>query len=113
MKMNFGGNVEIQDLGNHPAATVVGLGILLAGTVDATPDPKRKGFYEIRAGATVYYISESARAGIIFLLATWRIAMPPAAEIELIPQHSRGMNRPGARRTGAECISVEFALNAR
>lgn len=113
MKMNFGGNVEIQDLGNHPAATVIGLGILLAGTVDATPDLKRQGFYEVQAGATVYYICESSRSGIIFLLATWRNAAPPAAEIELIPRHSPEMNRPRARRTGAECISVDFAGSTR
>ena len=113
MKMNFGGNVEIQDLGNHSAASVIALGILLAGTVDATPDPKRKGFYEVRAGATVYYICESPRAGIVFLLAIWRVAMPPAVEMELILRHRRKMNRPGARQTGAEHVSLDFAGSAR
>lgn len=113
MKMNFGGNLEIQDLGNHPAASVIALGILLAGSVDATPDLKRKGFYEIRAGATVYYICESSRSGLIFLLAIWRIAMPPAAEIELIARRSREMNRPGSRQTGSERTAVQFAGSAR
>ena len=51
MRMNFGELIEIEDLGKHPAATVVNLGILLAGTVNATPDPKRKHFYEIEGGA--------------------------------------------------------------
>jgi hypothetical protein len=44
--MNFGEVFEIEDLGNHPTATVVRLAILLAGTVNATLDPKREYFYE-------------------------------------------------------------------
>ena len=54
MRMSFGEVLKIEDLGNHSAATVVGLGILLAGTVDVMPDPKRKGSYEIDDGRTVY-----------------------------------------------------------
>jgi hypothetical protein len=69
--MNFGDVLKIEDLGNHAAATVMSLGILLAGTVNATPDPKRKSFYEIDAGRTVYYIHVSPVTGTIFLLATW------------------------------------------
>jgi hypothetical protein len=71
MKINFGEVLKIEDLGKHSAATVIGLGILLAGTVDATPDAKRKGFYEIDRGRTVYYIYLSPSSGTIFLLATW------------------------------------------
>jgi hypothetical protein len=71
MRMNFGEVLEIEDLGNHSAATVIGLGILLARTVNATPDPKRKSFYEIDRGPTVYYIYLSPSSGTIFLLATW------------------------------------------
>jgi hypothetical protein len=44
--MNFGEVLTIEDLGNHAAAAVIGLGILLAGPVNVTPDLKRKGFYE-------------------------------------------------------------------
>jgi len=48
MCMNFGEVLKIEDLGNHSAATVVSLGILLAGPVDVTPDAKRKGLLRDR-----------------------------------------------------------------
>jgi len=71
MKMNFGPVFEIEDLGNHHPATVVQLGILLAGAVDVVADPKRKGVYEVEAGSTVYYIYVSPVSGTISLLACW------------------------------------------
>ena len=71
MRMNFGPRLEIEDLGNHRAATVISLGILLAGTVDVMPDPKRKGFYEVEGGPTVYYIYVSPSSRRISLLACW------------------------------------------
>jgi hypothetical protein len=71
MRMNFGEVLTIEDLGNHSVATVIGLGILLAGTVNVMPDTKRKHFYEFEAGHTVYYIHVSPVTGTIFLLATW------------------------------------------
>lgn len=70
MRVNFGEVLKIEDLGNHSAATVVSLAILLAGAVDVTPDPKRKGFYEIDDGRTICYICVSPATGTIFLLAT-------------------------------------------
>jgi len=79
MRMNFGEVLTIEDLGNHSAATVIELGILLAGTVNATPDLKRKGFYEVEDGSTVYYIHVSPLSGTIFFLATWKkLPAPPA-----------------------------------
>jgi len=74
MKMDFGEVIEIEDLGNHPEATVIHLGILLAGTVNATRDPKRRCFYEIEGGSTVYYIYVSPLSGRISLIASWRNA---------------------------------------
>jgi hypothetical protein len=71
MRMNFGPVLEIEDLGNHHAATVIQLGILLAGTVDVVADPKRKGVYEVAGGSMVYYIYVSPVSGIISLLACW------------------------------------------
>jgi hypothetical protein len=56
MRMNFGEVLNVQALDNHSVATVVELGILLAGSIDVTPDPKRKHFYEIEDGRTVYYV---------------------------------------------------------
>jgi len=81
MKKNFGEVFEIEDLGNHPAATIIRLGILLAGTVSATPDPKRRCFYEIEGGSTVYYVYVSPSSGKISLLASWANAMRPAPEL--------------------------------
>jgi hypothetical protein len=78
MKMNFGEVFEIEDLGNHPTVTIVRLGILLAGVVNATPDPKRKYFYEVEGGPTVYYIYVSPSSGRISLLASWANALRPA-----------------------------------
>ena len=70
MRINFGEVLKIEDLGKHSAATMVSLGLLLVGTMDVTPDPKRKGFYEIDDGRTAYYICVSPATGTIFLLAT-------------------------------------------
>jgi hypothetical protein len=77
--MNFGEVLTIEDLGSHSAATVIGLGILLAGPVNATPDMKRKGFYEVEDGSTVYYIHVSPVSGTIFFLATWKKLTAPTA----------------------------------
>jgi hypothetical protein len=80
MRMNFGEVFTIQDLGNHSAATVIGLGILLAGTVNVTPDPKRQHFYEIEDGRNVYYLYVSPVTGIIFFLANWENLAASRAE---------------------------------
>ena len=72
MRMNFGEVLDIKDLGKHSAVTVIRLGIVLAGTVNVTPDPKRKNFYEVEGGSAVYYIYVSPITGTISLIATWR-----------------------------------------
>jgi hypothetical protein len=77
VRMKFGSVVEIEDLGNHHTATVLTLGILLAGPVDVTPDPKRKGFYEVEGGATTYYIYVSPVSRTVSLLACWKNVMQP------------------------------------
>lgn len=83
MKMHFGKVVEVKDLGKHPAATAVRLGILLAGGVDVTPDPKRKNFYDVDGGSTVYYIHVSPVSGTIFLLACWKKVAWPAPRVNV------------------------------
>ena len=80
MRMNFGEALNIQDLGNHSVATVVELGILLAGSVDVTPDPKRRHFYEIEGYRAVYYVYVSPVSGTIFLVAAWENVTAPEAE---------------------------------
>jgi hypothetical protein len=71
MLMNFGHEPQIENLRQHSTEAVEKLQNLLAGAVDVTPDPKRKGFYELKAGSTVYYIDISPVTGTVFFLATW------------------------------------------
>jgi hypothetical protein len=78
--MNFGEVLVIEDLGNHSAATVISLGLLLVGTVKVTPDAKRNDFYEIEDDGAVYYIHASPVSGTIFLLATWENTVAPSAQ---------------------------------
>ena len=74
IQMNFGDAVEIRDLRNHSAGTVMRLALLLAGTVCVRPT-KRKYFYEVEGGCEVYYIYVSPVTGIIYLLAVWQNAV--------------------------------------
>ena len=74
-QLHFGEAFEIRDLGSHTAATVTTLALLLAGTVDVRPDPKRKDFYKVVDGSQVYYIHVSPVTGIIYLLAVWQSAV--------------------------------------
>jgi hypothetical protein len=83
MRMNFGEVLTIEDLGNHSAGTVIGLGILLAGTVNVTPDSKRKNSYEVEGGSTVYYVHVSPVSGTIFFLAAWEKPTAPREELHM------------------------------
>jgi len=85
MRMNFGPVFEIEDLGNHPVTTVLTLGILLAGPVEVTPDPKRKGLYEVEGGSTGYYIYVSPVSGTISLLAVWTNVVPSTLQFDIAP----------------------------
>jgi hypothetical protein len=67
----FRNDIQIEDLGNHPAATVAGLQNLLGADPHVAPDPKRSGFYEVEGRALTYYIHVSPVTGKILLLATW------------------------------------------
>jgi hypothetical protein len=83
MRMNFGEVLEIKDLGKHPAVAVIRLGILLAGTVSVTPDPKRKNFYEVEGVSTVYYIYVSPISGTVSLIATWKTMAQPMPQLDV------------------------------
>jgi hypothetical protein len=72
MAADLRGNIQIEDVGNHPARTVADLHCLLASGTSKTADPKRRGFYEIESDSTVYYIHVSPVTGKILLLATWQ-----------------------------------------
>ena len=83
MRMNFGEVLDIKDLGKHSAVTVIRLGIVLAGAANVTPDPKRKNFYEVEGGSTVYYIYVSPVTGAISLIATWKNIAPVVPQLEI------------------------------
>jgi hypothetical protein len=88
MRMNFGEVIEIEDLGNHSPATVVNLAILMAGGVNAKPDPKRKDCYEIEGEPalwpTVYYVYVSPFTHTIFLIACWKNVLPPLTQLDAV-----------------------------
>lgn len=62
---------RIEDTRKHPEQVVERLHNLLTSGVQATPDPKRPGFYEINDGSQTFYIYDAAGSGKILLLATW------------------------------------------
>jgi len=78
MVANINRTVQIEDLRNHPAETLMTLRGLLAGGATLIPDPKRDGFYEVESGSLVYYIHVSPVTGNVLLLATWTNEAVPA-----------------------------------
>ena len=78
MVSNLRGNVQIEDLGNHPKKAVADLRCLLAQGASTVADPKRRGFYEVESDSVVYYIHVSPVTGKILLLATWQNEGVPA-----------------------------------
>lgn len=90
MRINFGEIIKIEDLGKHSALTVIRLGILLAGTVAATPDPKRKNFYDVEEGSTIFYIYVSPANEEIFLIAAWEKPFAQCnSQVSQPPQQAR------------------------
>lgn len=63
--------IQIEDLRNHSAETVLALRDILCNGATIIPDPKRRGFYEVQSEALVYYVYVSPINGNILLLATW------------------------------------------
>jgi hypothetical protein len=78
MASNLRGNIQIEDIGNHPPRDVARLRCLLASGATTTADPKRNGFYEVESDSTVYYIHITPVTGKILLLATWQNENVPA-----------------------------------
>jgi len=64
-------SIQIEDLRNHGAKTVMTLKRVLACGAKVSPDPKRAGFYEVESRSTVYYIYAPTLNGKVTLLATW------------------------------------------
>lgn len=64
-------DVDIQDLRNHPKSIVLSLREVLCSGATLIPDPKRRGIYEVRSEARIYYIYVTSGSGEVQLLATW------------------------------------------
>ncbi|MGA3326336.1 MAG: hypothetical protein ABSF45_17835 [Terriglobia bacterium] len=70
MTLKMSGPLRIENLRHHPGETVNRLrGLLVAGAY-ASPDPHRKGFYDLEDGDRVFYIHVSP-IGTVLLLAAW------------------------------------------
>lgn len=70
MILKMCGPLRIDNLRHHPAETVDRLRCLLGAGASASPDPHRKGFYDLEDGNRVFYIYVSP-TGTILLLAVW------------------------------------------
>lgn len=65
------GKLIIENLRHYPAELVEKLHRLLAQGVEAQPDPRRKGFYDLDGGTRVFFIHVSPVSGSVMLLASW------------------------------------------
>lgn len=71
MVLRMNGTPKIEDLREHPAELVEKLSALLVAGARATPDPRRKNFYELENCSRVFYIHISPYNGKVYLLGTW------------------------------------------
>ncbi|HKS95607.1 MAG TPA: hypothetical protein VJV74_05670 [Terriglobia bacterium] len=77
------GKLTIENLRHYPSDVVEKLRGLLVAGVNARPDPRRKGFYDVEDGARVFFIHISPVSGNVMLLATWCEEAPAAAAAPL------------------------------
>ena len=68
LKMN--GPLRIENLRHYPAEAVDRLRCLLAAGASASPDPRRKNFYDLEDGDRAYFVHVSP-TGTVLLLAAW------------------------------------------
>ena len=62
----------IDNLRNYPSDIIERLGAVLRSGAVATPDPRRKDFYDVIDGERVFFIHISPVSGKVWLLATWQ-----------------------------------------
>ncbi len=70
MILKMSGPNRIDNLRHYPVETVDRLRGLLVAGAQASPDPHRKGFYDLEDGGRTFYIHISP-IGTVMLLATW------------------------------------------
>ena len=75
MTLRLNGNLQIENLRGYPEPVVQALRQLLRQGVPAVPDPKRVGFYEVRADGHGFYFHlwhpEGSKREHLLLLAHW------------------------------------------
>jgi hypothetical protein len=82
----------VKNLRNHSPETVGELRALLTRGASASPDPRRKNFYELDGGSRVFYVHLSPVSGRVMLLAVW-------------DNHPQGKPAPAQRLELAECCA--------
>jgi hypothetical protein len=70
MILKMSGPHRIDNLRHYPAETVDRLRCLLVNGAYASPDPHRKGFYDLEDGDRGFYIDVSP-TGTVLLIASW------------------------------------------
>ena len=61
----------VDNLRNYPAEIIKELEELLLSGGPASPDPKRKGFYDLETRERTFFIQISSITGRVVLLTTW------------------------------------------
>lgn len=81
---------EVENLGHVPSEVAGRLRALLANGVEAQPDARRKGFYEVDGGTHTYWIHISPVSGRLMLMAAWeKLTKKLAPGNGLLPQAIR------------------------
>ena len=70
----------VDNLRKYPAEIIKGLEELLLSGGSALPDPKRKGFYDLKNHERTFFIQISSVTGRVVLLATWLCTKRAIAE---------------------------------
>lgn len=84
MILKINGPIRIENLRHYPEEMVDRLrGVLVAGAC-ASPDPRRKNFYDLEDGDRIFYIYISP-TGKVLLLATWTREGVPLATLQEAP----------------------------
>ena len=70
----------VDNLRKYPAEIIKGLEELLLSGGSALPDPKRKGFYDLKNHERTFFIQISSVTGRVVLPATWLCTKRAIAE---------------------------------
>ena len=84
MILKINGPIRIDNLRHYPEETVGRLHCALVAGAFASPDPRRKNFYDLEDGDRTFYIHVSP-TGKVLLLATWTAEGAPVATLHEAP----------------------------